>query len=254
MNKIIYSHIFHKRFIPRENQFSYRGFQVLVDVKKLAQIKGISLNRWSLFSLFSKDHGYRIANVDISESYLSWVEDKLNLVGLKISGDIYLQTIPRIFGYAFNPVSFWYCYKGNYSAGELIAIICEVNNTFHENHNYILIPAVEGGMLRAKEFHVSPFYPRVGHYEFNFKKFNSAIKYFIDDKLEFLAQTSCYRAEELNFINLLKTFIRLPFFNLMVVYLIHWQALKLYIKKATFYTKPELHPNGDTYAPYRKSI
>jgi hypothetical protein len=61
-----------------------------------------------------------------------------------------LQCFPRVFGYVFNPVSFWFCHD---RAGALIAVLAEVNNTFGGRHSYLLhntdgAPLREGQELR----------------------------------------------------------------------------------------------------------
>lgn len=101
----------------------------------------------------------------------------------------YLVTAPRFFGYAFNPVSFWYIYDRHH---QLTRMILEVNNTFGERRMYLLdgsspsspprTPdshrslADDGSESEAngaksnfsdvwmKDFHVSPFNSRKGSY------------------------------------------------------------------------------------------
>jgi DUF1365 family protein len=93
----------------------------------------------------------------------------------------YLITAPRFLGYSFNPVSFWYIYTKD---GQLSIMILEVNNTFDERRMYLL-KAGEYGKTEddsgfnlkeasqnisrfknnwPKDFHVSPFSSRKGHY------------------------------------------------------------------------------------------
>ena len=48
---------------------------------------------------------------------------------------IELITLPRVLGYAFNPVSFFRCFSGD---GNLAALVAEVHNTFGEKHYYVL--------------------------------------------------------------------------------------------------------------------
>ncbi len=251
MNKMIYSHIYHKRFFPLENKFSYRGMQIKVNIKDLGTIKGLHLNRWGIFSIFTRDHAYRKdCSESISEVYRRWALERLEKYNFNTVGDIILQTIPRIFGYGFNPVSFWYCYEGEASKSKLLAIICEVNNTFGDSHNYILTHAQEGQEAK-KEFHVSPFYPRQGRYQFKIKE-NVIIKYFsnendTNEKLDFIATLTPYREKELSRIELIKCLVFLPFFTFQVMFLIHWQALIIFLKKATFYRRPNPFQVKDTY-------
>jgi hypothetical protein len=82
--------------------------------------------------------------------------------------EIWLQTLPRMFGYVFNPVSFWPCRR----AGRLEAVLVEVNNTFGERHFYWIRSddeiRSEDWFEAQKVFHVSPFFPVDGFYRFRF--------------------------------------------------------------------------------------
>ena len=247
MNKIIYSTIYHKRYRPRVNEFKYRGMQVRFNIKDLDQMTSLAINRFALFSIYTRDHAYREdSKRPMSEVYRKWAIEKLKSVHITNVGEIELQTIPRVLGYGFNPVSFWFCYEAKARESKLLAVICEVNNTFGDGHNYILTQPQNESL--KKEFHVSPFYPRLGRYEFSIGE-NIIIKYFNEDqhKLDFLAGLSPYQEVELNQRNLLKSFFKLPFFTFQVIFLIHWQALKLFIKKTKFYTRPIPLTYKDTY-------
>ncbi len=247
MNKIIYSHIYHKRFEPIENVFSYKGFQVLLNIDDLGSLKGLKTNKWGLFSIYTRDHAYRKNEKEaISTIYRRWVKEKLSKSQIKVEGDIYLQTIPRIMGYSFNPISFWYCYDGPILDQKLRAVICEVNNTFGEGHNYILDLEKTTQQSLPKEFHVSPFFPRTGVYEFNMDK-TISIKYLINGTLDFIATLTPYCEVELNKKNLIISLFKLPFFTFLVVFLIHWQAAKLFFKKVKFFTKPVPLEKEDTH-------
>ena len=82
------------------------------------------------------------------------------------------MTMPRMLGYVFNPVSFWFCRD---RSGALRAVLCEVNNTFGESHCYLvhhddLRPIEPDAWLDGrKAFHVSPFLPVEGGYRFRFR-------------------------------------------------------------------------------------
>ena len=90
---------------------------------------------------------------------------------VRANGEIVLYCFPRMLGYVFNPVSFFVCHD---AAGTVRAVLAEVNNTFGESHCYLLAHAdgralVSGETMTApKVFHVSPFFPVAGHYEFRF--------------------------------------------------------------------------------------
>ncbi len=237
MKSLYRASIFHRRKKPKLNEFSYKGFYIRFDINKLEELKGsiFGLNRFNLFSFYEKDHGYRD-----QRSLESWAKSQLAKAKVEGCDRIELQTFPRVMGYVFNPVSFWFCFKKN----EVLAVICEVNNTFGESHNY-LIRGNQGEL--PKDFHVSPFFPVEGKYRFNFEHENQVvINYFQDDELSL--ETSIKGAAiEWSFKNFLKLFIQYPLYTFMVVVLIHLQAIKLWFKKATFYTLPKKKDKDLTY-------
>ena len=130
----------------------------------------------------------------------------------------------------------------------MVAIICEVNNTFGENHNYVIKNGInEKKIILPKEFHVSPFYDIRGEYKFDFTKINIVkIGYYFDGKLQLY--TSIKGKEiEWSDLNLLKIFLKYPFYTLIVIGLIHFQAIKLFFKKIKYFSKPIKLSKDTTY-------
>lgn len=242
MKALYLAKIYHKRFLPRINKFWYSGFYIKFSLEEIEGLRTrfFGVNRFNLFSFYEKDHGYRDGT-----SLSLWARDILQKAKIsQFNGRIELQTFPRVLGYVFNPVSFWFCYDKE----ELLAVICEVNNTFGESHNYVLTKDLlaEKKSLN-KHFHVSPFYGIEGNYQFNFRQKNYiAINYFIGNELQLATSIS---GKEMMFDdkNLLKLFCRFPFYTSVVVLLIHYQALKLFMKRIKFYTKPEKEKSEVTY-------
>src|SRR5690606_34171793 len=123
-----------------------------------------SMNRWNLLSLYDRDYGSPTVQRRKSKGdHLEWARRCFAEANIDFEPRrIWLQTFPRVMGYVFNPVSFWYCYDGN---DVLRSVLCEVNNTFGETHNYIvrhpdLAPIKKGDRFHAEKiFHVSPFFP-----------------------------------------------------------------------------------------------
>jgi DUF1365 family protein len=115
----------------------------------------------------SRDYGPRDGS-----PLLPWIRQQLATAGLPADGEVWLQTFPRVFGYAFNPVSFWYCHD---SHGQLIAVLADVNNTFGEHHAYLLAnpmaaPSSTAALSCRKLLHVSPFCQVAGHYRSGWPK------------------------------------------------------------------------------------
>jgi DUF1365 family protein len=242
MKKLYRASIYHKRFYPRINEFFYRGFYIRFNLSKVTELNGslFSVNKFNIFSFYTVDHGDRKGG-DLH----TWGLDKLSQAGIhNFKGHFEIQTFPRVLGHVFNPVSFWYAIE----EGVTKAIICEVNNTFGESHNYVLGDSpMERKITTAKEFHVSPFYPVEGEYDFNFM---------IEDRVSIdlinhskLQLHTYIKGSEIEWStkNFLKLFAFYPIYSFIVLFLIHYQALKLFLKKIQFYSKPVKEAKEVTY-------
>jgi DUF1365 family protein len=242
MKQLFRANIYHKRFLPKVNEFTYTGFYIKFSLEEMQSLKSVffRVNKFNIFSFYEKDHGYRDGS-----SLTKWARDILEKSGFNnFNGTITLQTFPRVLGYVFNPISFYYCYEQD----KLLAVICEVNNTFGESHNYVLNqdPNSQCNFLK-KHFHVSPFYDIKGGYQFDFRNPTIVnINYHFDEQLQLTTRVS---GLEIPFSdkNLIKLFFRYPCYTVFVVLLIHVQALKLFMKKIKFYTKPQKEKNEVTY-------
>lgn len=237
MKPLIYQgKVFHKRFSPIENSFLYRAVYIRFDIDKVEELKSIffSVDRFNLMSFYRCDHGHKSKSKGQLRQWATHILEKSGIVNFK--GRIELQTFPRMLGFVFLPVSFWYCYEDDNK--EASAIICEVNNTFGESFNYVVTAPMAKRKLN-KEFHVSPFFDVKGNYQFDFTKNEYAtINY--EDKGRLIFTASLYgKALEWKTLNILGLFILNPFFTFAVVFLIHYQALKLFLKRVKFYKKPQ---------------
>lgn len=231
--------VVHTRLLPRHHAFRYPGFFVCFPVHQAAALRSrlFSLGRFNLFSYHEADHGDGVNGE-------AWARQLLHTHGVAADGEIWLQTLPRVLGFVFNPVSFWYCHD---RAGALRAVICEVNNTFGERHCYLL-EAADAGVIRAetelrarKVFHVSPFFSVDGEYRFRFLlapgRRTVRIDYLRDGEMTLMTAVSG-QAEPLDDRHLLRLFLSLGWSTLLVVVRIHWQALRLWLKGIPFHKKP----------------
>lgn len=234
-NYIIEGKIYHERLKPFNHKFFYNVFLLKFPLDEIEELKStlFSLNRFNLFSFHVKDY------LDGSDRPLKEkLHDVLGPEGISTEGKIVLQTIPRILGYGFNPVSFWYIYDQN---DKLSAILSEVNNTFGDRHYYLLQGFSEYTKITMKKvFHVSPFFDIKGEYQFSFHPKSVVINYFDPDKNDyfFKSSLSVVGSREFNTVNLLKMFFKYPMMTFVVMGRIHWQAVKLFFKKAQFFTRP----------------
>ena len=236
----------HTRLRPSRNAFNYPTYFLMLPMRSLALHGSGALahNRPAPLSFFDRDHG------DGRASALGWLDEVLQREGVDdADGEIWLHTYPRVLGYTFNPVSFWYCHK---SDGSLRAILVEVHNTFGERHCYLLDAPQYGRELKAdKVFHVSPFCTLAGSYRFRFmhsekdgvQKTVAGIDYHdsADPADAALLQTSVSGTlEPLTAASLRKALWRYPAMTLGVMARIHWQAFRLWRKRVPFVKKPEL--------------
>ncbi len=229
--------VMHRRLRPAVNAFVYPVFYVQLPLRNLAAARCafFSIDRCNLVSFYSKDHGPRDGS-----PLLPWIEALLAEHGLPTDGEIVLQTFPRVLGFVFNPVSFWFCHD---RSGQLVAILAEVNNTFGASQSYLLHRAGEvlpdGVELRAdKLFHVSPFNVVEGGYRFRFQRQRQVqlcrIDY-DDAEGEVLLTAISGQPQAWSAAAVLKAFLRMPLLTLGVFARIHWQAFKLWRKGVPFH-------------------
>jgi DUF1365 family protein len=238
---LIRGQVMHERVRPAHHRFVHPVFYVRVNLACLDEINSnwFGVNKWRIASLFTKDYGARDGS-DLQ----TWMRGLLNNAGIKADGEIWLQTFPRIFGFAFNPVSFWYCYD---NGGALRAVLAEVNNTFGESHRYLLSAEnqqliTETTELRCKKnLHVSPFCLVRGWYSFKFRETPNttlvSLDYFDDDGL--LLKTAVGgKAVAMTSSQVRRAVLMQPLLTFGILAGIHWHALKLWIKRVPCFTKP----------------
>ena len=232
----------HVRLKPVRNAFVYGTYFLMLPMRSLdTQGPGeLARNRWAALSFYDKDHGD--GRGPQQGGALAWLDTLLHSEGIDdATGEVWLHCYPRVLGFTFKPVSFWYCHRLD---GTLRAVVVEVNNTFGERHCYLLDHPRFGVELRAdKVFHVSPFCPVEGGYRFRFmltpdlQRTVARIDY--DDATGPLIETSVSGAlEPLNAQSVRRAVWQYPAMTLAVVARIHWQALKLFVKKVRFFGKP----------------
>ena len=234
----------HRRFTPFKHFFKYPIFMMYFDIAKVEDLFNKTwfwnINKPSLVSFYRKDYHGNF-NVSLDESVRNTIYKE---AGKKIDGPIRILTHLRYFGYCFNPVSFYYCFDKSDKNIEII--MAEVTNTpWQERHSYIISEKNNNKNLVAKlkkEFHVSPFWGMDHNYEWLFtqpkEKLYVNMKNFLNKNKVFDATLNLERLE-LNKKNLIKQLIRFPFITINIVFKIHWQAAKLWIKGAPFFTHPK---------------
>jgi DUF1365 family protein len=238
--------VWHRRLRPTRHAFRYGSYFLLLPLRSMArQPRGVlRRNRFGLLSFFDRDHG--VGGPDA----LQWFDGLLRSEGITdADGEVWLHTFPRVLGYAFKPVSFWYAHRAD---GSLAAVVAEVNNTFGERHCYLLTgPALRWGaeLCADKVFHVSPFCGVAGHYRFWFMRTPSTsptgrehtiARVDLHDANGALLQTAVGgELQPCTARAMRRAFFGTPLMTLGVVLRIHWQALRLTLKRVPFFGKPQ---------------
>ncbi len=244
----------HRRYSPVENAFSYSLFMCYLD---LAELPELFRGRWlwsaerpALAWLRRKDHLGDPAR-PLDEEVRGLVAER---TGRRPTGPIRLITHLRHFGYCFNPVSFYYCFD---EADERVeTIVAEVSNTpWGEMHCYVLgedlNQARGAGRKRyrlRKDFHVSPFMDMDVDYDWRFTTPGDLLTVHMENLKKgrvFFDATMTLRRVEITGPALASALVRFPFMTGKVITLIHWQALKLWLKRCPFHPHPRhLSPDG----------
>ena len=231
---------FHGRKGAVENAFRYGVDYLLLDPEAVSGLPALfSRNRGNLTSLHDSDHG----GAPKQGRGAVWVREVLAAHGLPGSVRVLLLAQPRVLGHVFNPVSFWLCHDAE---GGLRVVIAEVTNTFGDRHSYLCHrddhePIGREDTLHARKImHVSPFQPVEGGYAFRFDIRPDRIGIWIDytSGNGGLIATLTGPRRALTNGGILRACLRRPFGSRRVLALIHWQALKLFLKGAGYRNRP----------------
>ncbi|SIT87540.1 hypothetical protein SAMN05421665_2442 [Yoonia rosea] len=232
---------YHGRRGAVKNAFRYSIDYVLLDAEaELATPTLFSRNAGNLMSLHDNDHG----GASKAGVGAAWVRNVLSAYEIEDAVRIELLAQPRVLGHVFNPVSFWLCYDAD---DALTTVIAEVTNTFGDRHSYLCRHA-DGRAITKDEtlsaqklMHVSPFQPIEGGYTFRFDMQPDAIGIWIDYSRGNggLIATLTGPRKPITNTAIIKAALRRPFGSRRVLALIHWQAVKLWWKGATFRSQPE---------------
>jgi DUF1365 family protein len=223
-----------------ENAFRYGVDYLLLDAEATPRAPRLfGRNRAGLMSLHDSDHG----GAPGKGRGAVWVREVLAAHGLPAPARIELLAQPRVLGHVFNPVSFWICRD---EEGTVPVIIAEVTNTYGDRHSYLChrddhAPIMATDRLHARKcFHVSPFQPVEGQYEFRFDLRADRIGIWIDLTAGNggVVATLTGPVAPLRLRGILGAALRRPFGSRRVLALIHWQALRLWWKGARFRSRP----------------
>jgi len=263
VNSCLYEcQILHHRFAPKAHRFAYRIFLFAVDLDELdalsRKLRLFSLNERNCYSLRETDflptgepiHGASTSGqqspIGHPQSLKARVVAQLAMHGLDLTGGrVLLVTLPRVLGYLFNPVSFYFCYDRE---GQPVASIAEVTNTFKEMKPFVLGPATctaakpgaTFSLRVPKHFYVSPFTDLDVAFDFTLRTPGDRLSVQIDDYeagQRTLTSVLTGSRQPLTDRRLTWFMLKYPFITLQVISLIHWNALKLYLKGVPWFAK-----------------
>jgi len=280
----------HARFVPQGHRFVYRIFLCAIDLDELdslhRQLRLFSFNRRNLYSFRDGDYfpthepqhnGTAPRQVaPAAASLKARIVTHLAGQGIDLTGGrVLLITLPRVLGYLFNPVSFYFCFD---RTGAPVAALSEVTNTFKEMKPYLLGPGtrvqntegrrqepngrsnadspslpsvtcppssevVPGTTFRLrvpKHFYVSPFSDVDVAFDFTFRVPGERLSVQIDDYVgaeRTLTSTLAGPRRALTDARLAWFTLKYPLITLKVISLIHWHAFRLWLKKVPWFAK-----------------
>lgn len=244
MNHLYECLVTHCRLKPKRHEFNYRVFMfsvLLDDLPTLSKrLFGFSHNRFNLYSVDDRDHIDLGKFGGIRANLVEWLAGQG--VNCPADASIRLITFPRVLGYGFNPVSFYYVSS---SSGETLAVVAEVVNTFREMKLYLIDEAGADGIWHrrvAKNFYVSPFSDPGMDFDFKLGPPEDRWRVNIDDYSEGeRILLSAVRGEQRELLSsrLLWYAIKYPLLSLWIIGLIHWHAFLLWIRRVPFVRKSE---------------
>jgi hypothetical protein len=240
--------VMHARMKPKAHRFTYRVYNILIDIDRLAEADRLSrffsVGRFNLLSFRPEDHG------DAGQTPLGGhIRALLSESGLDERIErILLACYPRVLGYVFNPIAVYFAYAAD---GRLLALVYEVRNTFGDMHAYVA-PIAEGELSEAgvrqerdKLFYVSPFMDMPMRYRFRIRPPGPDLAIRIletDAEGPILSAAFHGRFEPLTTASALMAFVRSPLLTLKVVAGIHFEAMRLWFKGVRFFSRPAPPP------------
>lgn len=245
MNSCLYECcVMHHRLEPKEHHFRYRIFMFALDLDELDALDrgvfGFSRNRWNFYTFRDRDHLTLPGREreSLRENLTAWLAERG--VELPAGVRITLVTLPRVLGYIFNPVSFYFCHE---ASGAPLCAVVEVGNTFREMKPYLLRERTGEDAFRLvtpKHFYVSPFSALDLSFDFKLRVPGEALDIHIDDRdgdRRVLLSALTGRRVPLTSARLWWFTLKYPLITLKVIALIHWHALRLWLRRLPWHRK-----------------
>ena len=241
-NALYVGEVRHARYRPKKHRFSYRVFSAFLNIDDIDEgtlgLKLFSVNRFNLFSIRRRDHGAKDGS-----ALRPFIEGLLNEANIAKPDSIHILCYPRMLGFAFNPLTVYYCLAGD----DVTAMVYEVRNTFGDDHIYVVPLAGQSHETlvlheRDKLMHVSPFIGMQARYHFSAAKPDDALRLVIretEDKAPLLVASFFGHRRPLSDAGLLHAFFTHPLMTVKVLVAIHYEAAKLFLKGVPFIKRPD---------------
>jgi len=251
MISLLKGRVGHARHQPFTYQFEYSFYSLRIDLdefKDPRKTSGLNINQSGLVSIHEKDYGPRDGS-----SLLTWAETLLADYGLQSKPErIELIAFPRYFGHVFNPMSLFVAYNEHQ---QISGVIAEVSNTFGHWHHYVLVEnqglnSTSLSFQTPKTFHVSPFMNMDCVYQFECTLDVQSYEMTINETSNNQPTLSAWQIMESKPLTkglLTQAVLQFPWNSFKVLTLIHWWALKIWLKGGTFHRTPK-HQQTTTYS------
>jgi DUF1365 family protein len=248
--------VMHRRLRPRHHRFRYRAWWLLIDLDELpelsARLRWFSHRSRNAISFYDQDHGHD------QRPLRQQVEQQLRKIGIdEAGGPIRLLCMPRVLGYAFNPLSVYFCHRRD---GTLAALVYEVHNTFGERHSYAIkvngAPETVIRQRQSKQFYVSPFMDMDMGYEFEVALPGDTLTIGIVGRnaagplIHAVLQAD---RRDLSDGQLLRLLVTHPLVTLKVIGAIHWEAFRLWSKRLRLHPHQPMPQGSDGREPTQPS-